>query len=353
MGVTRRAKCLAVLLVLLNAGCGADGTGATQASPDASRELPGAAEVFVARPEPTPVGTTVPAATPSSTPTAVATASPAAVAVPSFVSPAKPGAVVVPSATATPADADSILEAAQNSSFHRFGDDVYTWDGDRRIVVLKVPVAHPALAEVRDLRGHWDGTIEDTPGTRLWVQQCARRHSDEALGAPDEVYGAVAAQSIYSCLGGLAHLAELFARYWWTEAGVACAADSVTAHSLQGDAQPRPLAVCPSVGYNPTVPRTSGWLAQRCAEIVAVNPNPGYPTDPAQSGDPLPSCWAPIIEVIEAHAAENSEIGLPDSPHDCYHAFLGYVWARQTGRESRPPSDLAVGCHYRAFEAIP
>ena len=353
MGVTRRAKCLAVLLVLLNAGCGADGTGATQASPDASRELPGAAEVFVARPEPTPVGTTVPAATPSSTPTAVATASPAAVAVPSFVSPAKPGAVVVPSATATPADADSILEAAQNSSFHRFGDDVYTWDGDRRIVVLKVPVAHPALAEVRDLRGHWDGTIEDTPGTRLWVQQCARRHSDEALGAPDEVYWAVAAQSIYSCLGGLAHLAELFARYWWTEAGVACAADSVMAHSLQGDAQPRPLAVCPSVGYNPTVPRTSGWLAQRCAEIVAVNPNPGYPTDPAQSGDPLPSCWAPIIEVIEAHAAENSEIGLPDSPHDCYHAFLGYVWARQTGRESRPPSDLAVGCHYRAFEAIP
>ena len=163
MGVTRRAKCLAVLLVLLNAGCGADGTGATQASPDASRELPGAAEVFVARPEPTPVGTTVPAATPPSTPTAVATASPAAVAVPSFVSPAKPGAVVVPSATATPADADSILEAAQNSSFHRFGDDVYTWDGDRRIVVLKVPVAHPALAEVRDLRGHWDGTIEDTP----------------------------------------------------------------------------------------------------------------------------------------------------------------------------------------------
>ena len=169
MGVTRRAKCLAVLLVLLNAGCGAGGTGATQTSPEASNELPVAAQMSVTRPEPTPVGTTVPAATPSSTPTAVATASPtaiaaptptaiaaaspAAVAVPSFVSPAKPGAVVVPSATATPADADSILEAAQNSSFHRFGDDVYTWDGDRRIVVLKVPVAHPALAEVRDLRG--------------------------------------------------------------------------------------------------------------------------------------------------------------------------------------------------------
>ena len=347
MGAAWRAKCLIVLLLVLNAGCGAADTAPTEASNEASVELPSepatllldAAGVPVNRSRPTPTRTAVPASTPSAVPTVVATAN--------------PDSAGAPTTAATAVDEAPLLEAAQNSPFHQFGDDVYTWDDDRGVVILKVPVGHPALDEVRNALWLRDGNIEDTPETRLWVQQCARRHSDQALSAPDAVYGAVSAQSVYSCLGGLARLVELFARYWWAEAGVACLADAVAAYSLEGDAQPHPLAVCPSVGYNPIAPRPSGWLAQRCAEIVAASPNPEYPTDPAQSGDPLPSCWAPIIEGIEAHAVESAEIGLPDSPHDCYHAFLGYVWARQTGRESRPPSDLAIDCRYRAFEAIP
>lgn len=243
--------------------------------------------------------------------------------------------------------------ATQSSPFHAFGGDVYAWDDHRRIVLLEIPVERPSLEEMRDVVGHRDGTIEDTAGTRAWVQQCARRYADDALDASDAVYGAVSAQAVHACLGGLTHLAELFARYWWTEAGVDCLSDAVTAHSLHGDTRPRPLAMCPSMGYDPTAPRPPGWLAQRCAEIAAVHPNARYPSGPAQPGEPLPSCWAPLLAIIESHAAESANMGLPDSPHDCYHAFLGYVWARQTDRESRPPSDLTIGCQYRAFEAIP
>ncbi|WP_419928737.1 hypothetical protein [Candidatus Poriferisocius sp.] len=243
--------------------------------------------------------------------------------------------------------------ASQSSPFHEFGDDVYAWDDHRRIVLLEIPIDHPSLDEVRDVAGHWDGTIEDTAGTRAWVQQCARRYADDALNAPDAVYGAVSAQAVHACLGGLTHLAELFARYWWTEAGVVCLSGAVTARSLHGDNRPRPLAVCPSIGYDPTAPRPPDWLAQRCADIAAAHPNTRYPSGPAQPGESLPSCWEPLLAIIEAHAEEGAEIGLPDSPHDCYHAYLGYVWARQTDRESRPPSDLAIGCHYRAFKAIP
>ena len=252
-----------------------------------------------------------------------------------------------------PRDSWALLHASQGSPFHQFGDDVFTWDDRNRIVVMEVPVEHPSLEDIRETLGHWDGTIEDTSGTRAWVQQCARQLADDAIGRPDAVYGAVSAQAFHACLGGLAHLAELFARYWWTEAGVTCLSDAVMVHSLYGEDRPRPLAICPSIGYDPAAPRPSGWLAQRCEEIVAANPHPRYSTGPAQPNEPLPSCWEPLLSIIETHAGEGADIGLADSPHDCYHAFLGYVWARQTDRESRPPSDLAIGCHYRAFEAIP
>ena len=233
---------------------------------------------------------------------------------------------------------------------------MYTWDSEGRIVISKVPVGHPALKTVREQRGHLDGAIEDTPGIRRWVQECARFGADETHRTPLAVYGAASAHSVYSCMGGLAQLVELQARYWWTDDGVACAASTAIVSAHRGDAAPRPLAVCPSIGYRPADARPPGWLAERCAAIVAAHPNPRYPTDPTRtyrSGGPLPSCWPPLIDIIEAHAREGAEMGLPDSPHDCYHAYLGYVWARQTGRETRPPSDLSIGCRYRAFEATP
>lgn len=361
MEVARRVRSLAVLLAVLGAGCGSTNAdpvsvaggprsgGSSEAvlfatpgltTPDADVELPDGADLTTA--------TNVAASSDQPGPTML-------IAAPT---PADSGAVPSPTSTAaaTTASTEGLLAEAKKSVFHQFGDDVYTWDGDGRIVVNQVPVGDPALEQIRQAQGHTDGAIEDTPTSRRWVEECARHNAEEARRAPNAVYGAVAAQSVYSCLGGLAHLVELLARYWWTDDGVACVSNTVILVAHRGDAMPRPLAVCPSVGYHPAEARPSGWLAQRCAEIVAAHPNPRYPTDPDgayQSGEPLPSCWTPMIGIIEAHAAESAEIGLADSPHDCFHAFLGYVWARQTGRESRPPSDLAVGCHYRAFEATP
>ena len=366
MGAVRCGQRLVALLIVLTAACGASETVSPEVSPGPQPELSGEPATFVSgaagpadsRSEAMPFATTVP--------TSVASAIPEVVEIPVALAESAPGAADIPDAapavvsdaenaaavTATLPDPDSLLKAAQNSTFHQFGDDVYTWSSDRRVVILKMPVGHPALDEVRDLRGHRDGIIEDTPESRSWVQRCARRQAEPALSTYDAVYGAVSAQSVYSCLGGFAHLVELFARYWWTDSGVACVADAVTAHSFRGDAHPRPLSICPSAGYDPAAPQQPGWLGKRCADIVAANPNSKFPTDPAVSREPLPSCWAPIVEIVEDQASENVEFGLTDSPHDCYHAFLGYVWARQTGRDNRPPNDLAIGCHYRAFEAI-
>ena len=336
MVFARRARNLAILLAVLGAGCGGTDSDPVPVGSGTTSDDSLEAVLFAAssdQPEPA-----APLAAPAPTDSGAA-----------------------PSPTSTPeaptiASPEVLLAEAQKSVFHQFGDDVYTWDGDGQIVVDQVPVGHPALEQIRQARGHTDGAIEDTATSRRWVEECTRHNAEEARSAPSAVYGAVAAQSVYSCLGGLTHLVELLARYWWTDEGVACVSNAVILVAHQGDAIPRPLAVCPSVGFHPADRRPPGWLAQRCAEIVVAHPNPRYPTDPDgayQSGAPLPSCWTPMIGVIEAHAAESAEIGLADSPHDCFHAFLGYVWARQTGRESRSPSDLAVGCHYRAFEAIP
>ena len=373
MGTVWPVKALILLLALAAAGCGSGDHGAPGPSQTPSEQTSSGptAEVLdfqtgtastASGPAPTATGTSdqrtgavvplIASAVTSATP------SPGAGAGGSPPDPtARAIAIPVPTrdavAASSPPKLSQLRNASQSSPFHQFGDGVYTWDDHRRIVVLAVPADHPSLDEVREIGGHWDGTIEDTAGTRVWVQQCARQLADNALESSDAVYGAVSAQAVHACMGGLTHLAELFARYWWTEAGVGCLSDAVTTHSLHGDNRSRPLAVCPSIGYDPAAPRPLGWLAQRCAEIAAAHPNPKYPSVAAQPGQPLPSCWEPLLAIIEAHAAESAEIGLPDSPHDCYHAFLGYVWARQTDRESRPPNDLAIGCHYRAFEAIP
>ena len=336
MVFARRARSVAILLAVLGAGCGGTDSDPVPVAGDPRSGDSSEAVLFAAsseQPEPA-----APLAAPAPTDSA-----------------ATPSPTSTP-ATTTTASAEVLLAEAKKSVFHQFGDDVYTWNGNGQIVVGQVPVGHPALEQIRQVRGHTDGAIEDTPTSRRWVEECARHNAEEARHAPSAVYGAVTAQSVYSCLGGLAHLVELLARYWWTDDGVACVSNAVILVAHRGDDTPRPLAVCPSVGYHPADRRPSGWLDQRCQEIVAAHPNPRYPTDPDgayRSGEPLPSCWTPMIGIIEAHAAESAEIGLADSPHDCFHAFLGYVWARQTGRESRPPSDLAVGCHYRAFEATP
>ena len=373
MGSVRSVKGLILLLALAGAGCGSGDHGAP-GSPEAPPEQTSSGPTAEVLDFQTGTANTAPGPAPTATGTSDQPTGAVVPLIASAVTSATPSpgagaggsppdptarAIAIPEPTrdaiaaSSPPKLSQLRNASQSSPFHQFGDDVFTWDDRGRIVVLEVPVDHPSLAQIKEIGGHTGGTIADTPGTRAWVQQCARQTADEAIGSPGAVYGAVSAQAVYDCLGGLVHLADLFARYWWTEEGVGCLSDAVTAHSLHGDNRSRPLAVCPSIGYDPASPRAPGWLAKRCAKIAAAHPNPRYPSIAAQPVEPLPSCWAPLLRIIEAHAAESAEIGLPDSPHDCYHAFLGYVWARQTGRESRPPNDLAIGCHYRAFEATP
>ncbi len=260
----------------------------------------------------------------------------------------------------TKPDIAEVQQATQDSPFFMFGNDVLAWDNQALPVVRKVPASHRALETLRQQLGHQDGTIEDTASSRLWLQECIRYHLSVAVEPSDALKGFLAAQGLYSCLGGLAHLTELVARYWWSDAGLACIANSVMHHSLHADDAARPLAICASRGYDPARVHTSGWLKLQCLELVANNPNAAYPQAMADASSnsvevnaSLPSCWEPLLEIIQAHAQENLELDLPDSPHACFHAFLGYVWARQVGLDTRPPDHLAVGCDYRAFEAQP
>ena len=365
MGTVSRCGCAVFLTVLLGAGCGtadpASDAGAIGPLGPSAKEA-GALTPEAAASPATSAAPSLPAAPAASADIAAPAPAPeveaASAAAPEVEAASAPTPEVEAASAAAPGRPDSaaLARAAADSPFHIFGDDTYTWDDRSQVVIHKVPVGHRGLQTLREHLGLLDGAIEDTEGTRLWLQECARRQAGEAIGAPEAVYGAVTAQGVYACMGGLARIAQLLARYWWTDAGVECVASAAIGYAHRGDPRPRPLAVCPSIGYDPAGTRPGGWLASRCAQIVAANPNPGYPTDPTalyEYGNPLPSCWAPLVESIEIHAAEGVEIGRPDSPHDCFHAFLGYVWARQTGRESRSPDDLAIGCSYRAFEAAP
>lgn len=361
MREARRASGLISVLLLLSAGCGTSGSSSAQVLPEALPQGHGDSDPLVFE-EPVRSDTLVPGDEAPSTAIPPANPHPTPVSIGSALEEPQASASAMPddvdgsTTEVVPANKMALRAAARNSAFYEFGDEVFTWDGNRQIVILSVPADHQALHRMREQLGTRQGTIEDTPGTRSWVQECARRLSAEALGATDVVFGRVSAQSVYSCLGGLTQIAELLTRYWWTKEGVKCLAAAAIEHVRLGDSGVRPLTVCPSIGYSPTAPRPPGWLAERCAEIAASHPNPRHPTDPEgiyPAGAPLPSCWAPMVGIIEAHAAENTDRGLPDSPHTCYHAFLGYVWARQTGRESRSPSDQAIGCHYLAVEAQP
>lgn len=357
----RRASGLISVLLLLSAGCGTSGSSSAHVLPETPLQGSGDSDALVFEepvrsdtlvPEDEAPSTAIRSATPYPTPASMA----GALAPPHASTVAIPDDVDGSTTLVIPVNTIALHAAARNSAFYEFGDEVFTWNGNRQIVILSVPADHQALHRMSERLGSGQGTVEDTPGTRSWVQECARRLSAEALGATDAVFGRVSAQSVYSCLGGLTQLAELLTQYWWTEEGVSCLAAAAIEHARLGDAGVRPLAVCPSIGYSPAEPRFPGWLAERCAEIAASHPNPKFPIDPEgiyPAGVPLPSCWAPMVDIIETHAAENTDRGLPDSPHACYHAFLGYVWARQTGRESRSPSDQAIGCHYLAFEAQP
>ncbi|MYG94217.1 MAG: hypothetical protein F4138_04395 [Acidimicrobiia bacterium] len=243
---------------------------------------------------------------------------------------------------------------ARNSAFYAFGDDVLGWDEQGWPLVRKIPVDHEGLEELRYRHGHQDGSIPDNVDTRLWLQECLSDRFSAVAGSSEAVQGTFAAQGLYLCLGALVHLEHLRARYWWSEAGLACVGSAAINYAFHGEDAPRPLAVCPSQGYNPTAPRPSGWLRQQCLRVVGDHLNPAYPSGSADGalGQVLPSCWQPLLDTAEAHAKNNAELGLPDSPHDCFHAVLGYVWARQSGLDSRAPNDLYVGCGYSASEAL-
>ncbi len=286
-----------------------------------------------------------PTVDPSPAPSSSPTASPQPAASPSPV--ANPVIGTPPSRQAD-GSSESLLSGADKSWAHHFGDDVFTWDSDRQVVILKVPVSSPAVDDLRFVTGHYDGTLADTPQTRSWLQQCVRHYTSVSRHGSDEVHGYQTSTGFHRCLSELLHLIELRAHYWWSPEGEACISEAVKDDPFDSEPSPRPLSVCPSMGYDPSDSRP---LAELCASLVAAHPNLAVPTiDLRDTTKPLPSCWDDAIAVIEAHSRDTR---LPDRPYDCYHAYLGYVWARQTGRESRPPNHPTVGCGYRANEATP
>ena len=271
----------------------------------------------------------------------------------------QPTAAPVPTAASEPTgpDPEVMAEAAAASPWAWFGDGVYSWSA-WEIVVHRVPVSGVGVDYARRVTGAFDAPLADTEESRRWLAECANRKAERSFAhrasfgvAPYEpaAYGEATANAVESCVRSLLRMNQLTARYLWDAAGTACLSDLMTEWASVGDAAGLPLAVCASVGYDPTAPRPEGWLAARCAEIVAANPNPAYPTDPHASylvGESLPSCWDDIVAIVEAHAAERVALGLPFGPHDCFHAYLTYVVARQTGLESRPPRGHVAGCNY-------
>ncbi len=279
---------------------------------------------------------------------------------------AEPEPLPQPTALVVPLGPDPVkmAAAAEASPWVKFDDDVYSWSG-WEVVVHEVPVSGEAVEELRWLTGAFDAPIADNDESRRWLQECVDRYLERAVAhrasfgvEPYEptYHGEATAAAVQKCTGSLLRLGQLTARYVWDPPGRACVAELLTKWALEGDAAGLPLAECASVGYDPKLPRPEGWLAARCDAIVAAIPNPDYPTDPHASylvGEPLPSCWDDLVGVIEAHAASGVARGNPFRPHDCFHAFLSFVVARQSGLESRSPFDLSIGCNYSVAEAIP
>ncbi|MCY4257466.1 MAG: hypothetical protein OXE04_04155 [bacterium] len=355
MGITRFVACLLVVLALCAVGCGSAESASVRTAPPVET----ATVVSMFQPSLAagasntahkPVATQVPA-TPNVTTTPDV---PIAAATPDVL-PATPVTQLTPEIPVTP-DIATLKRSASNSPFFQFGDGALGWDDQGQPVVLKVPAQHKALTHLREQMGHQHGEIVDTANTRLWLQKCLDYHIKPAANSPDTVRGQVAAQGFHDCLGGLSHLADLLASYWWNEAGLACVSSTVMNNTMFYDDSFSPLATCASVGYDPTAPRPTGWLQAQCKKLVSNTPNVAYPANASESGTdsyPLPSCWKPILEIVQAHAHENTVLGLPDSPHACFHAFLSYVWARQSGLDNRSPDNPHIGCQYRAFEATP
>ena len=295
-----------------------------------------------------------------------------------------------------------MAEAERNGTWIVSLSDVgaWTWDADDglRVVVVRIPVGDPNFRILLDNSAvDRDIAVADTAENRQWVQDCMRGDErfelfrqqtvDILTGAMDappvtperarESYANRTLSNGRSCLGGLGGFEELRAHYWWTDAGLDCASRQSMAYAQEGDRVKPPLEVCPTISHNPATapewpaldaqqrladpPEAVRWLMARCQEIVAANPNPAYPTDPYGpylTGDPLPTCWDDKVAVITGHAASaavNTMAGASavSHAHRCYHAFLGYAWARQTGRESRGPDNLEIGCYYYAHRAVP
>ena len=370
-----------------------DGTADRCKNPDTGEEA-----APVATPVPTPAPTPVP--TPAPTPASTARPTPAQTPAPELT-PAEALASAV-------ADLPDILaEAERTGTWIVSLSDVgaFTWDADDglRIVVLRIPVGDPGFRPLLDNAGvERDIEVADTAEARRWVQECMRsdtivestRQQTVAIltGAPDALdvaperallgYARNTLLIARSCLRGLGRFEQLQARYWWTADGLTCASRQSMRTALEGDRVKRALEVCPTIAHDPATvpawpafdpgwtslysdgpPAGMDWLMARCLEIVEAHANPGLPTDPAAdylSGETYPSCWDDKVAIVTNRAANRADeeasgawlLGYQQA-HACYHGFLGYVWARQTGRESRGPENLEIGCRYYAYRAVP
>ena len=259
---------------------------------------------------------------------------------------------------------EAIIEQGPGTTF----DGAYSWNPDDglRVVIHRIPVGNATFDGI--MSGILHSDVADAPENRQWVQDCARTRLEELRELvlqslaenPDDrqpvaIYARITGQTAHQCLVALLYLAQLHHLYPWTAEGDACLSDAVAQWHVAPADGPEPLSVCPSAGYDPrTLPadwERSGWLADRCAEIVAAHPNPAYPDDPdimytpdTMSLEDLPTCQANTVKGMERSGASGVERGDPRSPHGCFHSFLGYALARQLSLDERSPFDLQGGC---------
>ena len=364
--------------------------------------------------EATPVATPAPTAAPTPVATPVATAAPTVRPTPAPErTPAEALAAAVANLPAVLAEAER-----SGTWIVSLSDvDAFTWDADNglRVVVLRIPVDDPGFRPLLDNAGvERDISLEDTAENRRWVQECMRadatfesaREQTVAIltgasdaptqGSADEwlsYYASSTLGTARSCLSGIGRFEQLQARYWWTDDGLACASRQSMLTAQEGDRVKRAQEVCPTIAHDPSSvpawpaldpdwgalyadgpPAGMDWVMARCQEIVAAYPHPdpavqaAYSADPAGSydsraGDVLPSCWDDDVAGVTISATRRADEGAGGGPfsglgyvaaHECYHGFFGYVWARQTERESRGPNELGFDtCVYYAYRAVP
>ncbi len=275
-------------------------------------------------------------------------------------------------------------------------DDVwdYTFDADRRIVVLRIPHYEEGYHGDLTMTKDQGFTIErivnvgNSASNRAFVQTCMRYAVDKHRNKSIREYAAairtaLGDDGLDGCLKGVIMFQQWTASFWLDEKNLECFHDEtirqytatennrlIIASSDNGS--PRPPSVCASLNYDP---KTQGHrpIMELCYAVVDAYPNSDYPPYNGSLTSLESSCAKTVIGgrptssykgepyskymnnkfVLEVAYQGNADTKRIEARYiaqgdDTYHRLLGFAWARQTGRDNRPPGavlDLDAGAY--------